>query len=151
MRFLIFLGLAIGAVLLSMPWLKSHIDDSGFRQDIAFAPGLSATGRHGVTASMVAGTVQARAKDRGLTLPEDGIKVSVSAARKGSYRVAGGIMSVAGPSGTAVQDVTVNVAYDQPLFWHFKRHVETQVETTAPGDGPASIYPEPVAPAAAPE
>jgi hypothetical protein len=150
MRMLILVGVAIGAIFLAMPWIKSHLDDAGFRQDIAFTPGLVA-GRAGANAAVVANAVKARAKDRGITLPEDGLKVSVSAGHKGSYRVAGGIMTAVGPAGSAVQDVTVNVSYDQPLFRFFKRHVETEVDTSAPGNGPASSYPLQPAPDAPPQ
>jgi hypothetical protein len=133
-----------------MPWLKSHLDDSGFRQDIAFAPAL-VTDRHGVNAGVLAGAVIARARERGIALPADGLRISVAAGRKGTYRVVGGIMTAAGPVGGYVQDVTVKVSYDQPLFRFFKRHVETEVDTSAPGDGPASSYPTQVAPEAPPQ
>jgi hypothetical protein len=150
MRILIILGLAVGAIALAMPWLKTHIDDSGFRQDIAFVPGM-VSDRHGVEARMVADTVRARARERGISLPPDGLTVTVSEGHKGTYRVAGGVMQAVGPPGSMVQDVSVAVAYDQPLLWVFKRHVETQVDTSGPGDGPASSYPPKPAPDAPPE
>jgi hypothetical protein len=37
------------------------------------------------------------------------------------------------------------------LFWLLKRHVETQVDTSSPGDGPESSYPAQAAPVAPPE
>jgi hypothetical protein len=141
MRLLIVFGLAIVTMFACMPWLKSHLDDAGFRQDMAVAPGLLES-RKGASASLIAGAVRARARERGIDLPEDGLRVEVSPSRNGTYRVAAGTMRVTANAMTSVQDVTIDASYDQPVFKLFKRHVKTQVVTMQPGDGPGSVYPE---------
>ena len=39
MRFLLVVAAAIGTVLMMTPWIMSNIDDSAFKQDMAFTPG----------------------------------------------------------------------------------------------------------------
>src|SRR5215472_4193453 len=105
MRLLIALGLIIAAFVVGVPWLKGHLDDAGFRQDMAVAPVLIDS-RRGASAMVIASSVKARAVERGIVLPENGLRVQVSDSRKGSYHVAAGAMRVNAPGVTSVQDVT---------------------------------------------
>src|SRR5271165_5285349 len=132
MRLLIALGLLLGVFLVGIPWAKGHFDDAGFRQDMAMTPGLLDR-RKGASAGDIAAAVKASAVERGITLPDDGLRVQVSASRKGSYKVAGGIMRVTAGGVTSVQDVTIDATYDRPVLKVFKRHVQTQVVTMQPG------------------
>ena len=140
MRFLLVVAAVIGAVLIMTPWIMSNIDDSAFKQDIAFTPGQF-TGRDGANARVIAETVRLRAEEHKIPLPRDGVTVTVSASRPGTYQVAGGITAVGATSSSAVQDVKIRASYDRPLLVFFKRHVDLTVETTALGGGVASSYP----------
>ena len=140
MRFLLVVAAVIGAVLMMTPWIMSNIDDSAFKQDIAFTPG-QITGRDGANARAIAETVRMRAEERKIPLPKDGLTVTVFASRPGTYQVAGGMMAAAATSSSAVQDVKIHASYDRPVLVVFQRHVELNVETTAPGGGVASSYP----------
>jgi hypothetical protein len=149
MRLLILAGLALAAFFLAVPWIKGLLADSGFRQDMAVTP-MMIDSRKGASASVIATAVRARALERGIALPEDGLKVQVSAAHKGSEKVAAGVMRVNVPGVSQVQDVTIDASYDQPVLKVFKRHVQTEVMTAQPGEGPGSVYPEPPAAPPAP-
>ena len=140
MRFLLVVAAVIGAVLMMTPWIMSNIDDSAFKQDIAFTPG-QITGRDGANARAIAETVRMRAEERKILLPKDGLTVTVLASRPGTYQVAGGMMAAAATSSSVVQDVKIHASYDRPVLVVFQRHVELNVETTAPGGGVASSYP----------
>ena len=140
MRFLLVVAAAIGTVLMMTPWIMSNIDDSAFKQDIAFTPGQF-SGRDGANARAIAAAVQMRAEERKIPLPKDGLTVTVSESRPGTYQVAGGMMAAAATSSSVVQDVKIHASYDRPVLVFFKRHVDLTVDTTALGGGVASSYP----------
>ena len=141
MRFLMVVAVALLAVIVAIPWIMSNIDDSAFRQDIALVPGLVGGPSGVIHAKAVADVVVVRAKERGIVLKPDTLKVEVSEGRTGSYQVASGALTVVGHNVRSVQDVVITTSYDRPLLSFFKRHIDVRVDTTGPGAGPASSYP----------
>jgi hypothetical protein len=147
MKFLITAAVALALILAAVSWIGQNLNDSGFRQDIAFIPAL-VDNRNGATASAIANAVRHRAEDHGIVIGPDDLQVTVSAAKQGRFHVVGGVMEVKGPAAQlmAVQDVSIRASYDRKFLKVFTRHINTTVDTTAPGSGPASSYPPTAAP-----
>jgi len=146
MRILVLAGFVLALILITVSWIGQNVDDSGFRQDIAFIPAL-VDNRNNFTASSVATAVIARAKDHNIELRPGDLTVDVAPTKQGHYHVRGGLMEVKGPAAvlTAVQDVSIKASYERKFLKVFTRHVTTTVDTTAPGVGPGSTYPAPPA------
>jgi hypothetical protein len=146
MKMLTFVGIVLGLVIVTVSWIGQNVNDSGFRQDIAFIPAL-VDNRNGATASAIAAAVKLRAADHGIELGPDALRVDVSESKQGRYHVVGGALEIKGPAAQlmAVQDVSIKASYDRKFLGMFTRHISTTVDTTAPGAGPASTYPAPAA------
>jgi hypothetical protein len=146
MRWLVGLAAVGLALFVTISWIGQNVADSGFRQDVAMAPPL-VSGVHGSSALVLAEEVKRLAKERGIELDPANLQVEVSEGKSGVYRVAAGIMRASSSAGgpTAIQDITVHASYDRKFFG-IKRHIDTTVNTSCPGNGPASSYPAPVLP-----
>jgi hypothetical protein len=142
MRFMFFTGLLFAAVIATLPWINASLDESGLRQDAAFAPELSRTGP-GVKAATVAHYLMRVAKERGLELQPENLHIEVSASEPGTLGVQGGPMKIQGQELVPIQKVTISVDYHRPIYLGLTKRMEFTIYTEALGEGGVSTFPAP--------
>ncbi|WP_224369709.1 hypothetical protein [Hyalangium versicolor] len=138
MKALIWLAVLIGAVVATVPWISATMDEAGLREDVVAAPNLS---RHGTSlkAGTIAGYLMQVARQRGINLQPENLRIEVSAAEAGAL---GGIQ-VGGQQVAQVQKVLIHVDYRHPLYLGLSKHMEFTLHTSGIGNGGASTFPGP--------
>lgn len=151
MKFLLWLAVLIGAGVAAVPWFNASFDEAGLREDAVAAPNLSRAGSS-IQAATIASYLVHAAKQRGLDLQPENIRIEVSASEAGAL---GGIQ-VGGKQLAGVQKVTIQVDYRHPVYLGLTKHMDFTIHTSGIGNGGASTFPasaqaeEPPAPAEEP-
>lgn len=142
MRFMFIMALLFGGVIALVPWINASMDESGLRQDAAFAPELSRTST-AVNAPTVAHYLMRVAEERGLELRPENLRIEVSAAEPGTLGVQGGTLKIQGSELVPIQKVTISVDYNRPIYLGLTKRMEFTIYTEGLGDGGISTYPAP--------
>src|SRR5687768_16266337 len=111
MKFLLWLAVLIGGGVAAWPWINASIDEGGLREDAIAAPNLSRAGSS-IQAATIAGYLVHVAKQRGIELQPENLRIEVSATEAGAL---GGIQ-VGGKQLAGVQQVTIHVDYRHPIY-----------------------------------
>ncbi len=136
MKALVWLAVLIGAVVAAVPWISATMDEAGLRDDVVAAPNLSRQGTS-LRAATIAGYLVQVAKQRGIALQPENLRIEVDAAEAGALS---GIQ-VGGQQVAKVQKVTVHVDYRRPLYLGLSKHMEFTLHTSGLGNGGASTFP----------
>jgi hypothetical protein len=149
MRFMFITGLLFAGVVALLPWINASLDESGLRQDAAFAPELSRSGTI-ISAHTVAHYLMRVARERGLELTPDNLSIEVSASRPGTLGVRGGPLKVEANQLVPIQKVSISVDYQRPIYLGLTKRMRFTIDTEAVGNGGISTYPVPTPQEAAP-
>jgi hypothetical protein len=142
MRFMFVVALIFAAVVACLPWINVSLDEAGLRQDAAFAPELSRSGR-AISARAVAHYLMRVAKERGLDLKPENMTIEVGGAEPGTLGVQGGPLKVQGNQLVTIQKVTITIDYTHPVYLGFTRRMAFTINTEGIGDGGRSTFPSP--------
>lgn len=132
MKVLVWLVVLLGGVAAAVPWINASMDEAGLREDVVAAPNLSRNGTS-IRAATMASYLMQVAKQRGIELQPENLRIEVAAAEEGAL----GGLKVAG-----VQKVTVHVDYHHPLYLGLTKHMEFTLHTSGIGTGESSTFPE---------
>lgn len=138
MRTFLFVVVLLGVVLGSLPWINAFIEEAGLKQDAAFAPDLSRSSNV-VTAKKVASQLKMAARERGLQLEDEHLRIEVAEAVPANIQ--GGQVQIAGGPTVSVQVVTIEVNYEHPIYLGLTKSMEFTLTTQAIAQGGASVFP----------
>jgi hypothetical protein len=136
MRFLIWLAVLIGCGVAAVPWFNASFDEAGLREDAVAAPNLSRAGSS-ISAATIASYLMHVAKQRGIELQPENLRIEVSAAEAGAL----GGLQVGGKQLAGVQKVILHVDYRHPIYLGLTKHMEFTIRTSGIGNGGASTFP----------
>ncbi|HEX8699647.1 MAG TPA: hypothetical protein VF815_12465 [Myxococcaceae bacterium] len=142
MRFMFVVALIFAGVIALLPWINASLDEAGLKQDAAFAPELSRTGS-AIKAPMVAHYLMRVAKERGLELQPENLNIRVSESKAGTLAVRGGPIKLGANQQVPIQQVTITIDYNRPIYLGLTKKIAFTVDTEGVGDGGLSTYPVP--------
>jgi hypothetical protein len=136
MKFLLWLAVLGGAGVAAVPWFNASFDEAGLREDAVSAPNLSRAGSS-IQAATIASYLMHAAKQRGIQLEPENLRIEVSAAEAGAL----GGLQVGGKQLAGVQKVAIHVDYHHPVYLGLTKHMEFTIRTSGIGNGGASAFP----------